>query len=50
MNERYEVGKSSSIDLYKTLTDYNVAEFRTINAKYNVLLKYELLKIQTTSH
>lgn len=46
MNERYSVGKSSSIDLYKVLTDYNIAEFRRINSKYNVLLKEEILKLQ----
>lgn len=47
MSERYNVGKSSSIDLFKTMTDFNIAEFRTITARYNVLLKAELLKLLT---
>lgn len=46
MDERYLVGKSSSIDLFKAMTDLNIAEFRTITARYNVLLKAELLKLQ----
>lgn len=45
MNERYEVGKSSSIDLYKALTDYNISEFRRITNKYDVMLKNEILHI-----
>lgn len=49
MNERYNVGKSSSIDLFKAMTDFNVMEFRAITAKYNVLLKAELLKLQAGS-
>lgn len=47
MKERYEVGKSSSIDLYKALTDYNMAEFRRITNKYNIMLKGEIVKLQT---
>lgn len=45
MSERYNVGKSSSIDLYRTMTDYNIAEFQTITSKYNVMLKAEVLKL-----
>jgi len=45
LRERYEVGKSSSIDVYKAMTDYNVAEFRTITSKYTLLYKEEVLKL-----
>lgn len=47
MNQRYNVGKSSSIDLFKAMTDLNIAQFRTIMSKYNMMLKAELLKLQT---
>ena len=47
MNERYKIGKSSSMDLYKALTDYNVSEFRLINARYSMLYKGEILKTLT---
>lgn len=45
VNERYKVGKSSSIDLYRVLTDYNISEFRLINARYNIFYKGEALKL-----
>lgn len=44
MTERYNVGKSSSIDLFKAMTDFNIAEFRKITSQYNVLAKGSLLK------
>ncbi|HMR19047.1 MAG TPA: hypothetical protein PKA53_07090 [Sphingobacterium sp.] len=50
MSQRYEVGKSSSIDLFRIMTDLNMAEFRTITSKYNMMLKAELLKLQTTTY
>lgn len=43
MLERHKVGKSTSIELFKTVTDYNVAEFQIIISQYTVLLKRELL-------
>jgi outer membrane protein len=45
LSERYEVGKSSSIDLYRAMTEYNVAEFRTITSKYSLMYKEEVLKL-----
>lgn len=45
MSERYNVGKSSSIDLYRAQTDYNIAEFKTITSRYNMMLKAEILKL-----
>ena len=46
IQERFNVGKSSSIDLFKALTDFNMNEFRKIITMYNVLLKEEMLKLQ----
>lgn len=46
MLERYEVGKNSSIDLFKALTDYNMNEFKKVTSLYNILLKKELIKLQ----
>jgi outer membrane protein len=46
MQERFNVGKSSSIDLFKALTDFNMNEFRKITTMYNVLLKEGILKLQ----
>ncbi|WP_160069485.1 TolC family protein [Sphingobacterium bovisgrunnientis] len=46
MKERFEVGKNSSIDLFKALTDFNMNEFRKITSSYNILLKEELIKLQ----
>lgn len=45
MKERFEVGKNSSIDLFKALTDFNMNEFRKITPMYNILLKEELVKL-----
>lgn len=46
MLHRYEVGKNSSIDLFKALTDFNMNEFKKITSLYNILLKEELIKLQ----
>lgn len=46
MRERFEVGKNSSIDLFRAMTDFNMAEFRLITSKYNLKLKEELLKLR----
>lgn len=46
MKERFEVGKNSSIDLFKALTDFNMNEFRKITSSYNIFLKEELIKLQ----
>lgn len=43
INERYKVGKSSSIDLYKALTEFNISEFRLITSKYSMFYKREFL-------
>ncbi|MEJ5092802.1 MULTISPECIES: TolC family protein [Sphingobacterium] len=43
IKERYNVGKSSSIDLYKALTDFNISEFRSITSRYQVFYKKEML-------
>lgn len=45
VNERYNIGKSSSIDLYRVLTEYNISEFKLINARYNMFYKREVLKL-----
>lgn len=47
MLERYEVGKNSSIDLFKALTEFNMNEFKKITSLFNILLKEELIKLQT---
>lgn len=46
MLERYEVGKNSSIDLFKALSDFNVNEFKKVASLYNIFLKEELIKLQ----
>lgn len=46
MQGRFNVSKSSSIDLFKALTDFNMNEFRKITTMYNVFLKEEILKLQ----
>lgn len=46
MLERYEVGKNSSIDLFKALTDLNMNEFKKVTSLYNIFLKEELIKLQ----
>lgn len=46
MNERYMVGKNSSIDLFNAMTNLNIQEFNKITSKYNILLKEELIKLQ----
>lgn len=43
IRERYSVGKSSSIDVYKALTDFNITEFRMITTRYQVFYKKEML-------
>lgn len=43
ISERYKVGKSSSIDLYKAMTEFNISEFRLITSSYAVFYKREFL-------
>ncbi|ULT25767.1 TolC family protein [Sphingobacterium sp. E70] len=43
ISERYKVGKSSSIDLYKAMTEFNISEFRLITSSYTVFYKREFL-------
>ncbi|WP_433862848.1 TolC family protein [Sphingobacterium thalpophilum] len=46
MKERFNVGKSSSIDLFKALTDFNMNEFKKITSIYNIHLKENLIKLE----
>ncbi|QQD11933.1 TolC family protein [Sphingobacterium sp. UDSM-2020] len=43
IKERYNVGKSSSIDVYRALTEFNISEFRSITSRYQVFYKKEML-------
>ncbi len=45
LNERYKVGKSSSIDLYKAMTEYNISEYKMITSRYQVFYKMMTLQI-----
>jgi outer membrane protein len=45
IKERYIIGKSSSIDVYKALTELNISEFRLITAQHNVFYRKEILAI-----
>ncbi|WP_286733944.1 MULTISPECIES: TolC family protein [Sphingobacterium] len=45
LNERYKVGKSSSIDLYKAMTEYNISEYKLITSRYQLFYKIVSLQI-----
>lgn len=45
IKERYNVGKSSSIDVYRALTEFNISEFRSITSRYQVFYKKEMLEL-----
>ncbi|MEN5434959.1 TolC family protein [Sphingobacterium faecium] len=42
---RYNLGKSSSIDLYRALTEFNISEFKYISSRFQVFYRKELLMI-----
>lgn len=44
MTERFNVGKNSSIDLFKALTEFNLSEFKLITAHLNLQFRYEIIK------
>ncbi|MDR2270553.1 MAG: TolC family protein [Sphingobacterium sp.] len=45
INERYKIGKSSSINLYKAMTDYNISEYKLITSRYKVFYQKTFLEI-----
>ncbi|WP_448138011.1 TolC family protein [Sphingobacterium siyangense] len=45
INERYKIGKNSSIDLYKALTEYNISEYKLISSRYRVFFQKINLRI-----
>ncbi|WP_312340650.1 TolC family protein [Sphingobacterium sp.] len=45
INERYKVGKSSSIDLYKAMTEYNISEYKLITGRYQLFYKMATFQI-----
>lgn len=45
MKERYKLGLSSSMDLAKTILDYNLSELNFIRSKYSVRYHQEVLNV-----
>lgn len=49
LNIRYQVGKSSSAELFKSLTDLNISEFTQISTRYKLMFRHEILKLLTNN-